>query len=81
MVPGVAQIGWALSLAQRDLLPDLRFAGMEALKFQRLLRPGDVAELALRWDGAKRKLYFSYTLDASPCSSGRVLHGDDHGGA
>lgn len=81
VVPGVAQIGWALSLAQRDLLPDLRFAGMEALKFQRLLRPGDVAELALRWDGAKRKLYFSYTLDASPCSSGRVLHGDDHGGA
>lgn len=79
VVPGVAQIGWALALAQRDLLPALRFAGMEALKFQRLLRPGDVAELALRWDAGKRKLYFTYTLDDAPCSSGRVLHGDGHG--
>lgn len=81
VVPGVAQIGWALALAQRDLLPDLRFAGMEALKFQRLLRPGDVAELALRWDAGKRKLYFTFTLGDAPCSSGRVLHGDGHGAA
>lgn len=81
VVPGVAQIGWVLALAQRDLLPDLRFAGMEALKFQRLLRPGDVAELALRWDAGKRKLYFTFTLGDAPCSSGRVLHGDGHGAA
>lgn len=81
VVPGVAQIGWALALAQRDLLPDLRFAGMEALKFQRLLRPGDVAELALRWDAGKHKLYFTYTLGEAPCSSGRVLHGDRHDAA
>lgn len=81
VVPGVAQISWALSLAQRDLQPGLHFAGMEALKFQRLLRPGDVAELALRWDAGKQKLYFAYTLDGAPCSSGRVLHGSSHGAA
>lgn len=81
VVPGVAQIGWALALARRDLLADLRFAGMEAVKFQRLLRPGDVAELALRWDAGKRKLYFAYTLGDAPCSSARVLHGDDHDAA
>ncbi|CUR68012.1 AMP-binding protein [Achromobacter xylosoxidans] len=81
VVPGVAQIGWAMALAQRDLQPALRFAGMEALKFQRLLRPGDTAELTLRWDAGKQKLYFTYTLGDQPCSSGRVLHGDRHGAA
>ncbi|MCY1535745.1 hypothetical protein D9M68_711640 [compost metagenome] len=75
VVPGVAQISWAMSLAQRDLCPGLRFAGMEVLKFQRLLRPGDVATLALKWDAAKRKLHFAFTVDGAPCSSGRILEG------
>jgi acyl-coenzyme A synthetase/AMP-(fatty) acid ligase/3-hydroxymyristoyl/3-hydroxydecanoyl-(acyl carrier protein) dehydratase len=79
VVPGVAQISWAMSLAQRGLCPGLRFGGMEALKFQRLLRPGDVAQLALRWDAAKQKLYFTCTVDDAPCSSGRILQAEDHG--
>jgi len=77
VVPGVAQIGWAMSLAQQDLLPqacpDFRFGGMEALKFQRLLRPNDDAQLTLRWDAVKRKLHFALTVDGAPCSSGRIL--------
>lgn len=73
VVPGVAQIGWAMSLARRDLRPGLRFGGMEVLKFQRLLRPGDPATLTLKWDAAKRKLHFAYTVDGQPCSSGRIL--------
>jgi len=81
VVPGVAQITWAMSLAQRDLHPGLHFAGMEALKFQRLLRPGDTAVLALKWDAAKQKLYFAFTVNDSPCSSGRVLHGASHDAA
>lgn len=79
VVPGVAQISWAMSLAKRDLLPGLRFAGMEALKFQRLLRPGDVAALSLKWDSARQKLYFAFTVDGAPCSSGRILQAVDHG--
>lgn len=81
VVPGVAQITWATSLAQRDLLPELHFAGMEALKFQRLLRPGDTAVLALKWDATKQKLYFAFTVNDSPCSSGRILHGASHDAA
>ena len=73
VVPGVAQIGWAMSLARRDLRPGLRFGGMEVLKFQRLLRPGDPATLTLKWDAAKHKLHFAYTVDGQPCSSGRIL--------
>lgn len=74
VVPGVAQISWAMSLAHRDLHAGLRFGGMEALKFQRLLRPGDVATLLLKWDAARQKLYFTFTVDGAPCSSGRILH-------
>ncbi|MGE6917759.1 AMP-binding protein [Achromobacter kerstersii] len=80
VVPGVAQISWAMSLAQRGLCPGLRFGGMEALKFQRLLRPGDIAQLALRWDDAKQKLYFTCTVDDAPCSSGRILQAEGHDG-
>ncbi|MFD4841003.1 AMP-binding protein [Achromobacter sp. NPDC058515] len=79
VVPGVAQISWAMSLAQRDLHPGLRFAGMEALKFQRLLRPGDIAALTLKWEAARQKLYFTFTVDGAPCSSGRILQADGHG--
>lgn len=81
VVPGVAQISWAMSLAQRDLHPGLNFAGMEALKFQRLLRPGDAAVLTLKWDTAKQKLYFTFTVNDAPCSSGRILHGASHDAA
>lgn len=80
VVPGVAQIGWAVSLAQRDLRPGLRVGDMEALKFQKLLRPGDAAVMALRWDETKQKLYFTCTVDDAPCASGRILQaGGDAG--
>jgi len=79
VVPGVAQIGWAIHLAQRDLLPtccpDFHFGGMEVLKFQRLVRPGDHLHLVLRFDAQTRKLHFTFTTAAnqSPCSSGRIV--------
>ncbi|MBB1594968.1 AMP-binding protein [Achromobacter sp. UMC46] len=80
VVPGVVQIGWAISLAQRGLHPGLRFGGMEALKFQKLLRPGDRAVMALRWDETKQKLYFTCTVDDAPCASGRILQADSDAG-
>jgi len=80
VVPGVAQIGWAIHFAQRDLLPKLcpsfRFGGMEVLKFQRLVRPGDSLHLVLRFDTQSHKLHFTFTTaaDQSPCSSGWILN-------
>jgi len=79
VVPGVAQIGWAMHFAQQDLLPkccpDFRFGGLEVLKFQRLVRPGDKLHLALRFDTQTRKLHFAFTSaeGQGPCSSGRIL--------
>jgi acyl-coenzyme A synthetase/AMP-(fatty) acid ligase len=73
VVPGVVQIEWAMGLARRHLVPSLGFHGMEALKFQRLLRPGDAVELVLTWHPGRGKLYFEYRLADQPCSSGRIL--------
>ena len=75
VLPGVVQVDWALALGQQLLELPGRFAGMEVLKFQQLLRPGDICQLALRWDAARGKLYFAFTRGEAACSSGRILLG------
>lgn len=75
VLPGVVQVQWAQQLGRQvfDLPP--RFGGMEVLKFQQLLRPGDTCELALRWDAERGKLYFAFARGEAACSSGRILLG------
>ncbi|WP_367598371.1 AMP-binding protein [Pseudomonas fulva] len=73
VLPGVVQIDWAVALAAELAESPLRFAGMEVLKFQQLVRPGDELALNLRLDKARGKLYFAFTCAGQPCSSGRVL--------
>lgn len=72
VLPGVLQLQWALALAAPRLGLAPRCREMEALKFQRLLRPGDTPELELRLDAARGKLHFAYRLHGQPCSSGRL---------
>lgn len=73
ILPGVVQVDWAMNLSQRlmDLPP--RFAGMEVLKFQQLVRPGDRLNLTLRFDPERSKLHFAYRNGEAACSSGRIL--------
>jgi len=77
VLPGVVQVQWAQQLGRQvfDLPP--RFGGMEVLKFQQLLRPGDFCQLALRWDAERGKLYFAFSRGEAACSSGRILLGAD----
>ncbi|VXB49083.1 AMP-binding protein [Pseudomonas sp. 8AS] len=76
VLPGVVQVDWAQQLA-RELIADLppRFCGMEVLKFQQLVRPGDRLQLSLRFDAERGKLYFAYRNGEAACSSGRILLG------
>jgi len=73
VLPGVVQIDWALALGQQLLDLPGKFAGMEVLKFQQLVRPGDRIQLHLRFDTERGKLYFAYRNDTAACSSGRIL--------
>ncbi|WP_372877314.1 AMP-binding protein [Pseudomonas sp.] len=76
VLPGVVQIDWAQHLARQliERLPP-RFVGMEVLKFQQLVRPGDPLQLSLRFDASRGKLYFSFRNGDKACSSGRILLG------
>ncbi|RON70571.1 acyl-CoA synthetase family protein [Pseudomonas fluorescens] len=78
VLPGVVQVEWALNLGRQLLNLNGAFAGMEVLKFQQLVRPGDEIQLHLRFDPERRKLYFAYRNDTATCSSGRILLGADH---
>ncbi|MFJ4346012.1 AMP-binding protein [Pseudomonas sp. NPDC089401] len=73
VLPGVVQIDWAIALAGELLDRERRFGGMEVLKFQQLVRPGDELALTLRLDVERGKLYFAFTCAGLPCSSGRIL--------
>jgi acyl-coenzyme A synthetase/AMP-(fatty) acid ligase/3-hydroxymyristoyl/3-hydroxydecanoyl-(acyl carrier protein) dehydratase len=78
VLPGVVQVEWALNLGRQLLNLTGPFAGMEVLKFQQLVRPGDEIQLHLRFDPERSKLYFAYRNDTATCSSGRILLGVEH---
>ncbi|VVN37882.1 Tyrocidine synthase 3 [Pseudomonas fluorescens] len=73
VLPGVVQVEWALNLGQQLMNLPQKFAGMEVLKFQQLVRPGDEIQLHLRFDPVRSKLYFAYRNETATCSSGRIL--------
>jgi 3-hydroxymyristoyl/3-hydroxydecanoyl-(acyl carrier protein) dehydratase len=73
ILPGVVQVDWAMNLSQRLMELPPRFAGMEVLKFQQLVRPGDRISLTLRFDPERSKLHFAYRNGEAACSSGRIL--------
>lgn len=78
VLPGVVQVDWALSLGRHLLDLPPRFIGMEVLKFQQLVRPGDEVHLHLRFDRERGKLYFAYRNDTAACSSGRIVLGENN---
>jgi len=73
VLPGVVQVDWALLLGQQLMDLPAKFAGMEVLKFQQLVRPGDEIQLHLRFDPVRSKLYFTFRNDTATCSSGRIV--------
>jgi 3-hydroxymyristoyl/3-hydroxydecanoyl-(acyl carrier protein) dehydratase len=73
IVAGVVQVKWAIDLASRYLGATGRFAGFEALKFQRVLQPQQPVVLTLRWAAADGKLHFAYSSGELRFGSGRIL--------
>jgi 3-hydroxymyristoyl/3-hydroxydecanoyl-(acyl carrier protein) dehydratase len=72
VVPGVAQLEWAISFAREAFDLGGAFTGIDALKFQRIIAPGMAVMLHLEWRGTT--LAFRFESDA-PHSSGRILFG------
>jgi len=73
LLPGVVQITWAVELARRFLQTDGSFSGVDALKFMRVIQPGDALTLSLSFDAAAKELEFEYRGPAGVCASGVAL--------
>jgi len=76
ILPGVAQLDWAVQLAREAFPLPSRFLRMEALKFQRVARPGDLIRLDLEWQAERGTLTFRYVSEHGPHASGRVVFAD-----
>ena len=79
VLPGVAQVEWAIQFGQRYFALPARFRGINALKFQHVIRPDMPVQLELVHDTQKNSLNFRYLSDAGQHASGRIQF--DHGGA
>ncbi|MDR0247656.1 MAG: AMP-binding protein, partial [Burkholderiales bacterium] len=73
ILPGVAQIDWALRLAQRHFPIEGRFSDLRQLRFQRILRPDDEVSLTLRFSPEKKEVQFVYASAHGVHSQGRAL--------
>ena len=76
ILPGVAQLDWAVQLAREVFPLPATFLRMEALKFQRVARPGDLIRLDLEWQAERSTLVFRYVSEHGPHASGRVVFAD-----
>ncbi|MGH1471691.1 MAG: hypothetical protein ACRBCS_10890 [Cellvibrionaceae bacterium] len=73
ILPGVVQLDWAVFYGKNNLHVSGDFSGMEAVKFQNVIKAGQQFNLELKYDRDKQKLHFKYFSDAGPHSSGRII--------
>jgi acyl-coenzyme A synthetase/AMP-(fatty) acid ligase/3-hydroxymyristoyl/3-hydroxydecanoyl-(acyl carrier protein) dehydratase len=76
VLPGVAQVQWAIKIAREIFTMPTAFHAMHGLKFQHVVFPNDVTLLKLHYDEHKHSLSFAYTSATRQHSSGRVLFND-----
>jgi hypothetical protein len=72
IVPGMLQIGWALTLTKCHIAGVGRCRGIVAVKFRRLVRPGMEMRLTLQWLLSKRELRFEFADHEAVISCGRL---------
>ena len=73
VLPGVAQVDWAITIACRCFGIVGEFQRLEAVKFHRLYQPGALLSLEMEWRHERAVLTFRFTSGAGLHSSGRVF--------
>jgi acyl-coenzyme A synthetase/AMP-(fatty) acid ligase len=73
ILPGVAQVEWAIRHGREHFALPGAFRAMHALKFQHVIQPGLPVQLELLHDPAKGQLTFAYRSPAGQHASGRIL--------
>ncbi|AMP00375.1 AMP-binding enzyme family protein [Collimonas arenae] len=75
ILPGVAQLDWAIHYGRAYFALAPQFLGVQALKFQRVITPGMVVQLELINDTQKNCLTFRIASAAGQHASGRITFG------
>jgi 3-hydroxymyristoyl/3-hydroxydecanoyl-(acyl carrier protein) dehydratase len=73
VLPGVAQVDWAITIGRRSFGIRGPFQRLEAVKFHRLYQPGALLSLEMEWRAERDLLTFKFTSVAGSHSSGRVF--------
>lgn len=71
IVPGIAEVDWAVRLARPRLPVTGAFTGLARLKFSRVIQPPAALTLSLAWTPGT--LRFEFRDVRGSCSSGEVL--------
>ena len=79
ILPGVAQVDWAIAFARERFALPPRFIRMDTLKFSLPAVPGMHLDLELHWNAAAHTLQFEYRSTAGRHSSGRIVFADAEG--
>ncbi len=77
VLPGVAQIDWAIRFGRELFALPPRFCGLDALKFQQIISPGLTVALSLSFKAEQGQLSFKYSSPRGLHASGRVLFGSE----
>lgn len=77
VLPGVAQLDWAIAFGGSCFALPARFVRIDHLKFQRPVRPGTRLTLTLAWRPQTLGLAFTYASEAGPHASGTVVFAAD----
>jgi len=73
ILPGVAQVDWAIAFARERFDMPANFVRMDALKFSQPALPGMHLDIELHWNAATATLQFEYRSTAGRHSSGRIV--------
>ena len=71
----MAQLDWAIHFGREAFAIEAPFQRMDVLKFQRVLRPGDLVRMSLQWNATQQVLAFRLVSDHGPHASGKVVFG------
>ena len=75
VVAGIVQVHWAEAFGRRMFTFSGRFKSLEVIKFQKIIVPGLIVTITLKYDDASNKLLFQYQSDKGVHSSGRICFG------
>jgi len=79
ILPGVAQVDWAIRWAGERFALPARFLRMDTLKFQQPIEPGMQVEIEWRWNAATGVLKFEYRSAQGRHSSGSAVFAVEEG--